>query len=740
MKWFSRDKQLRLKGLSGICLMVLLTAIILVSLNMAQALAGGLGSYDYRGQAEPGVRGIAGDEDLSSKFNEYRDIEEGVYLDSLELYLDSEERNHYYELRLKEITGDDRKISLSLGRRGTYRLKIEWDEIPHVFSNQARTLFTTNGAELIISNSIQADVRADEKTLSAHLQEARPIELGVKRKKLTTSMTYNPTTQAQISVRYWLEDRDGTAPVRTTRFFQDMITLPAPIDYRTHNLEVKTEYAAEAYQFQLGYDLSVFDNRHDALSWDNIFSDVDTVGDSSRGRLALFPDNAAQSISFNAAYSPPFYSTRFLGSFSYSWWTQDEDFLPYTINPAITTRALPASSLNGEMNPLLLNLKVVTSPARNLTMKAGYRLYDLNNRAKSHVWEYVTTDALILFKNSRINLPMEYRKQNADLSAAYRFGGKLTTTLFYEWEGWDRKYRETKKTSENTYGIKLDIKPYKRILLRASYAHSLRGFDQYSTARSVEASFTEDPLLGFPKVLPGQRKFEQAERDRDKARVLLQISPTEILSFSVFYDLNKDDYRRSAYGLLHEQEDATGIDFNLTPHDRVSLWGNYTYERRKYYMKSRLRIAGLSLTDIPLNDWTSRTKDRVDTYMLGAEAWLVKDKFKMELSYTNSFGRGRTDNRALGDPAEPFFLVSVPMAQPELKNRLQELETYLRYNILKNLSAEVRYIFEKYDETDFQAAGLAALFPAGITNMVTLNEIIGDYEAHIFSASLNYKF
>lgn len=719
---------------------MIVVLVVCVICTATAVSAGNIGSYNYRGQAELGARDIEGDEGSSSKFNEYRDLEDGIFMNSLEIYLDSEKRNHYLELQIFDLTKDDQRYYFSTGRYGTYKFQLTWDAIPHAFSNQAKTLFTRSEAELLIPDPVQQDVEADETTLAGHLKEARPFDLDIQRKKVTASLDYNATADTQISMKYWLEDRDGVQPIGTTRFFEDMITLPAPINYRTQNFELKTEYATKTYQLQLGYSLSAFDDKYSALVWDNIFSATDSVGDSSRGRLALYPDNMAHSISFNGAYNLPLYSTHLFGSFSYGWWMQNEDFLPYTINPAIPTTPLPARSLSGEINPMLLTLEIVARPDRKLTLKGRYRLYDLENRAKSYAWDYVSTDNLIVLNNSRINLPTEYRKENLDVSATYKFTETLTGTLFYGLEGWDRQHREVERAEENRYGAKLDFKPHKRVLMSASYAHSLRDLHKYSTEASVEASFLSDPSPGFNKILPGLRKYDQAERERDEVRALIQIAATKALDFSVSYNLTRDDYHRSAYGLLNNNADAIGIDFAWAPHERFSLHGLYTYEIYEYDIKSRLRIAGLSSYDIPVNDWVSSARDRVDTYLLGANVWLIKDKMEMENSYINSFGNGFTHTRALGDPTDPYFLVTTAVDYPKIKNRLQELEISFRYRVLENLSIKAGYVLEKYSRTDFQTAGLAPLFAAGSTNMVTLNEIAGDYEVHLFSSTLNYNF
>lgn len=107
-----------------------------------------------RGVVEFGVRGVWGDEygrpDLpfrpsifTSKYNEYRDIRNGFFIRRGHLILDQfVGTNNYLDIQTDKTIYKDQSYLATFGRWNRLQLQIRYDEIPHVFSNTGRTLFT----------------------------------------------------------------------------------------------------------------------------------------------------------------------------------------------------------------------------------------------------------------------------------------------------------------------------------------------------------------------------------------------------------------------------------------------------------------------------------------------------------------------------------------------------------------------------------------------------------------------
>ena len=71
-----------------------------------------------------------------AKFNEYRDLRDGVY-GHIGLHYDTEKT--YLDFRADDIGSRDQKVELGGGKRGSYSYSLDYDEIPHNF-----TLSTTH--------------------------------------------------------------------------------------------------------------------------------------------------------------------------------------------------------------------------------------------------------------------------------------------------------------------------------------------------------------------------------------------------------------------------------------------------------------------------------------------------------------------------------------------------------------------------------------------------------------------
>ena len=89
------------------------------------------------GEAQLGWRGVWGDTG-SAKFEEYRQVKEGVF-GSVRLLLEDPERRYYLRGWLDDIAEGDQQYRVEGGRYGLWGIRGFYSEIPHVFSNRAVT-------------------------------------------------------------------------------------------------------------------------------------------------------------------------------------------------------------------------------------------------------------------------------------------------------------------------------------------------------------------------------------------------------------------------------------------------------------------------------------------------------------------------------------------------------------------------------------------------------------------------
>ncbi len=114
---------------------------------------------------------------------------------------------------------------------------------------------------------------------------------------------------------------------------------------------------------KLAYDGSWFTNHVETLIWDNPLRATDLADAPAQGRMALWPDSTAHTVSAAGSVALPARSRAF-GSVSMGGWFQDQALLPHTINTAIAAIPLARPTAEAEARILSMNYRVTSRPAR----------------------------------------------------------------------------------------------------------------------------------------------------------------------------------------------------------------------------------------------------------------------------------------------------------------------------------------------------------------------------------------
>lgn len=113
---------------------------VLSLLLPAGALAQGEAQLETSGSFTVGVQQVDVDSN-SSKFGEYRDLQNGVNLYDLSFLGLDTASGRYFEFNGKNLIRDDQSLRVEAGSAGTWRMSVERNEIPHNLSNKAMTPF-----------------------------------------------------------------------------------------------------------------------------------------------------------------------------------------------------------------------------------------------------------------------------------------------------------------------------------------------------------------------------------------------------------------------------------------------------------------------------------------------------------------------------------------------------------------------------------------------------------------------
>ena len=724
----------------------------------------------------------------TSKYEEYRDLRNGFFIRRMNALFDNvlNSRN-YVSVQTQKAIYRDQSYLVTVGQYGRYKIQFRYDEIPHVYTDTARTLYSETAPGVwkfpaAVRSTIQASTAANLPSLLAGtganaangvVTDFNFITPSILRKAGTIVASFNVTPDLILNGMFRRESENGTRPMgfimnsspsasATSGFGME---LPETISYWTNLVQVGGEYGKHDWGVQAAYIGSFFEENIKSMTWDNPFLLTQPAGATGvtnpiAGRNTLYPTNHADYLNLAGATNLGKY-LRFMASVTPGWLDQNEPFLPYTINAAITgcggapagtpnctvTSSLPTPSLSGSKQTLAMNYPLVTLPWKSFQIKAAYRHYDYNNNTLSHNYTPTEGDAALPSPDS--NTPFGYNRKNFELSGNWFFAKRSSLKAGYEAEWMDRSHRDADHSLENSFVGAVDVGYWKDLLFRVSYRHSDRKPDAYQDDNSVDGAgnpvlCSDTTTTFFTADQRCSRRFDESARIRNRADGLVQYSPTGKLTLSAFGGTVQDDYNRPGgtnsptplnfltggaattspyylYGILKDISYNYGFggDYAFSP--QMTLFAEYSHEHyyRRLISRDRSPTSGVQtiLTctgcDSANNDWQSTTPELVDIWTVGADTYVGKKAF-FTTYYTLSAGRANTFSRFLGDPtittgANAFILVGTSAATnyPEAVTRQHEVVAVFKYKLTKNLTPKFEFRYQQFDNKDPQTSPMA---------------------------------
>lgn len=709
-----------------------------------------------------------------AKFEEYRDLPESAFAPYLRLRGDSKDDFYTVEFLGENVGQTDQMFQLRSYGVGQFNFLFEWNQIPHIFCTNCRTLFTENPqATFNLPNPRPSP-------LSVWNSAPEIDQIGFRTDVATVGGSYNPTPDWDIGVNFSLMNKHGDRPVGLAFGSpgNQAAEVPVPIENTTYGVHVNAGYAGKGYQLQLGYDLSIFDQEITSFRVDNPCWPVTTpgaalptaCGNSSTatapetGQGSRFPGNWATGITLAGGVNLPM-RTRLTGSFSYSWRFQDENFLPFTINPTlaanptiVTAQGNLPGNLDGQVNILRFNLAATSRLTDDLTGTANFRVYDYQDNTPSIPFTaYVEDDRSIqsgasLNERARLARRYPYTKYNAGADLRYQLFDPLTVKVAFGWERWVRSAdlltvdpalvepggasvlnvpREVATTNEYTPKVMLDYTPLDWLLFRLSYSWSQRDGTDY-----LQASEEQLALL---------RKYSMADRTQNRVDFLANIMAMENVTFTPTFSYRDDDYGDSQYGLTDAKDWSAGVDVSWRPLGWLSVYGGYLYEEVDSNSRSKFRTpSGGGIFNNPTYDWVSETTDRFNTFRVGADATIIPKRLEGGLNFNYSMGQTimNTFNpqTPTGGGAQDANAVAEDF--PGIQTTLSQLNVFLRYWITDHFTAKINYSFEKWNQSDFRFDNLQPFnFPNPNTgDTIFLGMDPENYTAQWITLSVGYHF
>lgn len=641
-----------------------------------------------------------------------------------------------------------RRAHLEHGRQGDYRVRFDYAQLPMFRSDSASTIFEgAGGTRLTLpAGWVGAPSTAGMTQL---LPSLGPVDIRHERRRIGLGLDKLLSASWDISTSVRQETKEGLktigAVIGNSGGNPRAVLLPEPIDYETREADVALRYSGLRQQLEFRYLVSLFDDGNRALAWQNPFTAINGWEPSAGyptgfGQLALPPDNQFHQASVAGGYSWDS-GLRFTADLAYGRMTQDEAFLPYTINPdlaASIVQPLPRTSLDGRIDTTVANVRLGGRPSERFHWNASLRFDDRDNRTPRNEYVYIGGDSNLQdvdvdSSRRRFNEPYSYRDTRLKLDGGYRFGKRTRLTGAVERRETERTFSEREDADETTASLHL------RHAASDWFSGALRlvRADRSGSTYHGEEPFLSSYAPGYTSTVPsgwenppGLRKYHLADRVRDRIGATATLTPDERWSIGFDVQQVEDDYDRSELGLTRSDSDVYTIDVSFMPAD---TWSNYLFYTRE---EMALDQDGHSLGANPLVDiadparaWNARHRDQVDTAGVGFK-WNAIEK---RLVFGADYVYARTRNEVTVTTGSA--LTSAPL--PPNLTRLTSVSLFGRYRLRNDLSLQMRFWNERYRSTDFALDGVAA---NQLANVILLGEESPDYNVNAVTVSLTYQF
>ena len=693
-------------------------------------------------RASMALFGVA-DERASSKFQEFRDLRDGVTAGLEARY---RQGDYLFNVVGRQLGRRDQDLAIDGGRGGGYYFNVLYDETPHNYAFGVPSLYGGIGTgRLTIADPIQADLQSisDPRALAARTQtyvdSAHEVDLSLRRQKAGGEFTLVQAYPLILKASFTNESRDGVRPWSGSFGFGNIQDIPWPVAYDTRELRISAERARPESRVSVnaGYRLSLFDNHIQSLTFDNPYRVVDSSGMAAvvmssgggpaTGRIALYPSNGYQEGSVSTVVNNLPVRSVLSAFVSAGFMRQNEPLIPFSTNSeAFLTAAdgrlfratdpsgLPRATADASMNTQTAQVRWTSQPVKKLRLAGQYRLSALQNHAAPFVFpEFVREDADPRGTEGTPGgmfhaVAIGYNQHSSSVDTTYTLTPDSRIGISYTFDRMNRSLREVAWMNDHRVKVSLDRRTASWLDLRTSYTYTARSTSAYDFAQSQRVQGLDDrPMMPF------LRKFDEAPLRKHDAQVMATVTRGNI-SVSGQGVYGNTDYHDSPFGVLDDRHVLSSVDASYALAERVSVFADYSYERFTNHIRGRQWFAAGPgdpyLTDTGFesaNNWENRSRDTIQGAGVGLEIQLIPTRLRGQLQYTFS----KTDGRWVFDspiggatdlnpfdpaPAEQVDDVRWHVLNPELEVRLTE-----------RLGVTAAYSYERWSISDFNYEGFS---------------------------------
>ena len=652
-----------------------------------------------------------------AKFNEYRDIRNGLYGD---VKLKYDDNKYYVDFYSRNMFYDTQSYDLEGGKWGVFKFNINYNEIPHNFTYDAQTLYSGAGT---------ANLTYPTHPPSTNTGAWNTFDYSTKRKNSGAGFKIDVLKPFFMDFSAAIDERAGIYPIGAAGTTPGGIALelPAPIDCRTDSINLLGGYVRNPLYISLGYFYSNFTNSNPNLSFRNpATNNTASVTDT----YSLPPDNHYYKVNLKGALKLPLNSKFNIDLATAS--AKSDALLSnsYVADVAGGLRNITLSTpfFNGQVDTNNIATSVTSRPLSFLDAKLFLKYDDRKNKS-----DVITiTDATqtpATFNNTLFN----YRRVKYGTELGFQLPAKFYFLGTYNHSTISREREDIPDNRDDLFSAELRWKGVDFLAARIGYERLDRRAEfQPPAATSIETFI---------------RRFDAAGKSRDTYKANLDFFPTDNFSISLSYKHRETNYPDTILGLTGDKGDEFLIDVDYLINKRIRLFGSFDYERirQDQFQRQSTGAVDPSLPPTPTNfNWTAAQKDENYSYSAGAEIFIVPEKLTLLVQYSYLQADDSVDyTYLLGANPLPAGRTQDNI---DLSNwdgyKLSRFLIKLSYNVTKSLSVATGYVYEKYDYNDAQYDGYQYVPAVTGTNGAYLTGAYNNpsYESHVGFVTLSYRF
>ncbi len=690
-----------------------------------------------------------------------------------------------WEIKGTDLGTTSREIGGTVSSQGQWNLGISYDQLRRHITDSYQTpfqgsmggnSFTMPAALGIIDAAHRGPAGSGTQSMTAdQLAAFRTVDVYTDRKNASFNAGYIFNRQWSVQFDYNRLDQTG-AKLIGAAFSPDALgfgggensgTFMNPTNYKTDTFDLALDWAGDQGHLKASYFASIFKDGYSNLSWSNPFENNGggTTGNAPASggafpvnTFATPPSNNFQQLNLTGGYD--FTSaTKLAGGLSYGRNTQNTSF----INDPLMVSALPAASLNGLVITKHADLKLTNQTTRDLTLSAGFKYNERDNRTPSNTYGLFTSVAGDPW-GAVNNAPVSNKNSQLELTGNYRLDKKQSVRLAYEYENIKRWCNNSLANSAPL------VDPAVLAAGLSDVATTYPGY--YTNSACVQSPESKEHKLSANYKLKvtndvgltaGYTYAKRRAEINSSYYNPMQTSAEGLqnLGFVPFFDATRREQLVKA-GINWQASDRLNVGLNGRyvddKYDAVlgvqkghtwglNLDGAYSYAENgtvsAYLSVQRRQRDLLSSSDkypaVPVNLWSNRLTDDTNTIGIAAKQKGLLGG-KLELAGDLSYSLGKTAYSTQVQYADPLCSTyGITCGDlPDIKNEMLRLKLTGIYQVDKTSKVALSYIYKKLKSDDYYYSA----YQLGSTDVTVLptNQQAPNYSVNVLMGSYIYSF